>query len=82
MTKTTGPLFGVALSYPLVAAALVVVLSFTYQARERPLVAVSGLQNPLFSTSQNVRFGEKRTLSTNLAKSGHQKGRFTPGSGH
>ena len=28
-----------ALSYPLVAAALVVVLSFTYQARERPLVS-------------------------------------------
>jgi hypothetical protein len=30
----------------------------------------------------NVRFREKRTLSTNLAKAGRQKGRFTLGSGH
>ena len=34
---------------------------------ERPVMAESGLQNPLFSTSQNVRFGEKRTLGLALA---------------
>jgi len=47
-----------------------------------PLLAESGPRNQLFLASQNVRFGEKRTLTTNLAKAGHQKGRFTLGSGH